>query len=633
MLVAHRRPGVIWAMQAVAACILVALVASPRAGAVDLHVRARTNLELSVRNQGWRLVVSGVLRDNINQGLGGRTVYVWIGPGAWAPSGPDAQGRATGAQDRAAPSRDGALAEVGIVTDANGRFTFSEVLDDGTFAVGTTFEGDLDHEPLEVVREITLARRPLSLSLRAPVAAPFRSPLPIAAEARSEGVPVAGLELRLDVPDSPNDYELVADGDGLARALVEGIAESGPAPLGVRFAGDDVFAPAAAEATALLYFEAYFVGLAATLEEQRDYRLLSVEGRLSTEEGPVVGAVLEVAVPSLDVPERVETGANGDFALVVTLADAIDPGEHEAVVTYAPYAPLGDADGELVSGRAPFTIETAPFARLAALAKYIVGALVLVIVTVLAALRVRSEWRARRVSPARPAPPGRAAPRGFVEFSPPPGDGPPSLTRVSGVALDADTGEAIGSGEVVVVPAGGSAEVAGRYPFAADGAWTTPELAPGLYVVRVGAAGYVSNELAVEIPHRGKYAHVEVYLCSVRSWVRYLYQVMTTELRLSEGRPGPWGHLTPRQIEALVVEAFAGFGALPAAAHDGLRSFHETLGAVLRGAAPPEALLRALTGLLEEVYYSERRYGEDMVDVCRQLVDGVKAAARPEASA
>ncbi len=58
----------------------------------------------------------------------------------------------------------------------------------------------------------------------------------------------------------------------------------------------------------------------------------------------------------------------------------------------------------------------------------------------------------------------------------------------------------------------------------------------------------------------------------------------------------------------------------------GFNVFRETIENVLGDPqkVPSDRILRALTLLVEEVYYSNRTYTEDMIDLCHSLIDGVQ---------
>jgi len=215
----------------------------------------------------------------------------------------------------------------------------------------------------------------------------------------------------------------------------------------------------------------------------------------------------------------------------------------------------------------------------------------------------------------------KAASKGLVEY------GPQLLAQkehawiVSGRIRDADLGKALSRAEVELT-SGGENKL--KVPATTDGYFSTGELEPGSYTLKISCPGFVAMTSDIAIPHKGKFVEMEVYLVSVRSWVRHYYRRFAEDLALGDEEPMKWGWFTPRQIEDAAGKVYSQIQVDGSAQAD--LSFRDRLRAALqRKEADPEGiLLEALTLLVEEVYFSRRVYAEDMVQVCRKLVVELK---------
>jgi hypothetical protein len=121
-----------------------------------------------------------------------------------------------------------------------------------------------------------------------------------------------------------------------------------------------------------------------------------------------------------------------------------------------------------------------------------------------------------------------------------------------------------------------------------DGNFTFDLLAPGDWLADVVAPGHVTERFVVSIPHRGELRGVRVDLVPVRERVFQLYR-RAAEPSLPE--PRLWGVWSPRQIV------------------DHVRSRR------------PTPALAELTDFVEEVYFSSRLAGEDLLPSTNERVD------------
>jgi hypothetical protein len=412
----------------------------------------------------------------------------------------------------------------------------------------------------------------------------------------------------------------MVDRNGRAQVAVGLVDPPGVVIISAGFDGDDYFEPTQRSIEVHTY-EHVSLNLQGEVEVRRAGRQLNVSGALETDQGPIVGARIEVWVEGRDDRWEVTTVEGGAFELSEWFEVGSSDTRHRVIVEFNP---LQSSDRDLrVREEIEIVAEVGTLAAIGSWAKYAASLLAVLALLGLLAVRI-SQWYQSRRSRRSPATrPGRAAPEGMIQFSVPPDGTPQALNRVSGVVLDGDTGQPIRLGEVRVTC--GPTEQVDVFPIATDGAFCTAPLQEGRNEMRFKVPGYVGAELSVTIPHRGKHSYVEVYVCSVRAWVRYLYQQLVAELPLplSEGR-ARWGLMTPRQVETTLSRAYARLDAETSAA---LEPFRETLTESLRCGVvvSDERVLRALTRLVEEVYYSGRDYNEEMIDLCSRLIEAVKA--------
>lgn len=154
----------------------------------------------------------------------------------------------------------------------------------------------------------------------------------------------------------------------------------------------------------------------------------------------------------------------------------------------------------------------------------------------------------------------------------------------SGVVRDTVRGRPIGDAVVLLVL--GDRERSVRT--AIDGSFTLDKLEAGEWRAEVTAAGHVTEQFAVTIPHRGELRGVRIDLVPVRERVFQLYR-RAAEPQLPESRL--WGIWSPRQIV------------------DHVRSKR------------PSPALADLTDFVEEIYFSPRLAAEAVLPQAAERVD------------
>ncbi len=139
----------------------------------------------------------------------------------------------------------------------------------------------------------------------------------------------------------------------------------------------------------------------------------------------------------------------------------------------------------------------------------------------------------------------------------------------------------------------------------AGGRFLLDELPAGDYRLVVKARGFVRTELSFQIPHSGTLARFRLDLTAVPLKIRQVYQATMQTIHGED----LWGQRTPRQIKELVARTLA-LDATQAP------DIHERLQA---SADDPAEVLRTLTELVEESYFSGRQYDEELWNIAREL--------------
>ena len=584
--------------QAAAAVLCVCALASPAAGTPPVvTIRARTAVTLDpVQRQEGGVRVSGLVHERGS-----------LEPVPYAP--------VTIAFDDQTQS---------AVAEMDGRFTLYFPTTGGRHRLQVSFRGDERFDPAEVaVPDFDVSKRPIRVEVRGPeLHSRQHGPLPLSIFAQNEVDPAA---VQIDVHYGPADADqldkvatVFTDARGSAEYALPAarLGPPGAKRIEVRFAGDDAFDAASGQTTVLLHS-------ATALTFELESRSIGFDGRLrgrgvlKDDLGQGIGgqlislsvdgtpaAAIEGTAPARSgtgprsetrTMDDAVTGADGSFALEAR-ASELGAGSFRVQAVFEATAPhLDDKRSTpvqvVVAERRPV-----PVAWSLAAFGFTAGALIAFV-----ALRrrpwtrwvdkLRGETAAAAPPAARDAPPhtGLALARpGLAATLRRPHD-----FGFSGLVADAATGAPIAGARVEVSAPDAEPRVAETDE---EGRFSLEELPAGLLRAEVSCSGYVREQFALSIPHRGELRDARVDLLPVRERIFALYRGAAEPLL---PRPDLWGVWTPRQIVDHV-----------------------------RAARPPGAL-GALTDYVEEKYFSARTPDEDEIPVALERV----RAAQAEASA
>ena len=584
---------------------LANLLAIPRTpSAFELTVRARTNLTVDVDAQGRRVVVEGTVRDNIYQGLGGRLVTVNFVP-------------LTAESERFS---------VDVETGPNGRFRVAERLEEGRWFSRAVFEGGNLYDRSFGESEFDVARELITLDVTAPVAWPYWVALPIEVRGYNPTIAFSSRPIQIEFNGALVEEHFITGASGHVTAQITPPSIVGNLSVTVRFVGDPTFASAAATVETLLYEEAV-LSFSAQAMRQRGDDELAIEGQLLADTGPIEEAPIQLHFVRSDPEEEIGTWTvitdeEGNFELVHEVPD-LRPGDMYLIS--AQFDPRGDGDTALlVTANRQITIRRTALDVVGKWAP--VGAMVFLVIVLISVgvRRTGGALSARRLRKQHIPKPGHDAPSGLVELSRPQGGPVKTIDRIGGTVFDADSQNPIEHGEVHFSNKKTEENVPIIMPIAANGGFTLGPLDRGTYRLVATAPGYLPTAIDARIPHRGEYSDLEMYICSVRSWVRYIYRRLAQELDLGNDRVGKWGWSTPKQIETLIMGGFSWILG-PGHQTSGVEVFRRSIEEVLSdpNSIPADRLVRALTLLVEEVVFSNRLYNADMVELCQTLTAGV----------
>lgn len=583
--------------QAAAAALFVCALASPAAGTPPVvAIRARTAVTLDpVLRQEGGVRVSGLVHERGS-----------LEPVPYAP--------VTIAFDDQTQS---------AVAEMDGRFTLFFATTGGRHRLQINYRGDERFDPADVaVPDFDVSKRPVRVEVRGPEThSRQHGPLTLSIFAQNDVDPIA---VRVDVhygPADADDLPRVATvftdvhGSGEVGIPVARLGPPGAKRVEVRFPGDDAFDGARGQTTLLLHS-------ATTIRFELESRSIGFEGRLrgkgvleddlgqgiagqpvslsvdgapaSPGEGAAVTAVSETRA----VDDAI-TAADGSFTLEAG-ASEIGTGNYRVQAVFDSAVP------HLDSRRSPpqqvVVAERRPVPVAWSLGAFGLTAAALV---AFVALRrrpwtrwmktLRGETATAAASAAAHAPPhtGLALARpGLAATLRRPND-----FGFSGVVADAVDGKPI-AGARIEVTAPGVEPRTGETDEA--GAFALEDLPAGLLRAEVTCAGYVREEFALSIPHRGELRDARVDLLPVRERIFALYRGAAEPLL---PRPELWGVWTPRQIV------------------DHVR------------AARPAGALGTLTDYVEEKYFSGRTPDEDEIPIAVERVRAAQAELeRPAAS-
>ena len=585
---------------AAAAALCVCALASPAAGTPPVvAIRARTAVTLDpVQRQEGGVQVSGMVHERGS-----------LEPVPYAP--------VTIAFDDQVKS---------AVSELDGRFTLFFATTGGRHKLQVSFRGDDRFDPAEVaVPDFDVSKRPIRVEVRGPeLHSRQHGPLPLSIFAQNEVDPVA---VQVDVYYGPADADeldkvatVFTDPRGSAEHALPAarLGPPGAKRVEVRFAGDDAFDAAGGQTTVLLRsataisfeLESRSIGFDGRLRGRGVLKddlgqgiagqlvSLSVDGvPTSRVEGTGTAAAGTAAAAAARTETRTMddavTGADGSFALEAR-ASELGAGSFRVQAVFESAAPYLDDKRStpvqvVVAERRPV-----PVAWSLAAFGFTAGALIAFV-----ALRrrpwtrwidkLRGETASAAPPAARDAPPhtGLALARpGLAATLRRPHD-----FGFSGVVADAVSSSPIAGARVEVSAPEGEPRVAETDE---EGRFSMEELPAGLLRAEVTCRGYVREQFALSIPHRGELRDARVDLLPVRERIFALYRGAAEPLL---PRAELWGVWTPRQIV------------------DHVRT------------ARPAGALGALTDYVEEKYFSGRTPDEDEIPVALERVRAAQAEA------
>ena len=505
------------------------------------------------------------------------------------------------------------------VTESDGRFALFFTTAGGRHRLQISFRGDDKFDPSDVaVPDFDVSKRPIRVEVRGPEEhSRQQGPLPLSIFAQNDIDPVA---VPIDIHYGPADADelpkvatVFTDARGSAEHALpaDRLGPPGAKRIEVRFRGDDAYDGARGQTTLLLHS-------ATAIRFELESRSIGFDGRLRgrgvlvDDIGQGIGGQpisLSVDGPTAAVdddsaaaqePRAVDdaiTSADGSFSLEAG-AGELGPGTFRVQAVFDSTVP------HLDSKHSPPAQVTVAERRPVPVA-YSLGAFALTAGALLAfvALRRRpwTRWmKTLRGETAAAAPPAAA-------------DAPPhtglALARpglaatlrrphdfgFAGLIADAVSGSPISGARLQLsVPDGEAREVMSDE----GGRFALEELPAGLLRAEVTCRGYVREQFAVSIPHRGELRDARVDLLPVRERIFALYRGAAEPLL---PRPELWGVWTPRQIVDHV-----------------------------RGARPAGAL-GALTDYVEEKYFSGRTPDEEEIPLALERVRAAQSEASEQA--
>lgn len=456
--------------------LALALASSGRAQPV-VRVRSESRIELRTVRRPNEVTIAGVLRDDLGQPLASRELVVRVRPDD--PQAPPATRQVT--------------------TSDDGSFRVPVVLGTGGYRVSAAFDGDENHERVEVERRLDLDRADVRLHVV---------------------VPDAG---RLDLDRGEHTIEVVAlseeDGSGLSIELLDELdrrldAGTTDAEGRVRFVltSDRLGAPGAGRIKArsradrrraeaqtevpIVRFRKTYLTLGASQTRGRPGEKVTLRGELGDSTGPLEGRAVGLYAGDEHVA-TVLTDETGELVAEIEL-DGSHGDRIEVRARFESDAPGRDpseSDAVVIEVRAP---PPSPWPWL--LVPIAVCAIALVL------LARRAPRRPERPTAAPQPPVGvQIAARQTRR---------PDRADVAGRILDHRDDEPVVDAMVTLVGAEGRAL---PVPVAPDGTFEARSIPLGAWTLRVEAEGYRPAEAALRVPHRGEWSDVRVRLESLRA--------------------------------------------------------------------------------------------------------------------
>jgi len=450
------------------------------------------------------------------------------------------------------------------VSEMDGRFTMFFATTGGRHHLEVSFRGDDKFDPADIaVPDFDVSKRPIRVEVRGPEKhSRQQGPLPLSIFAQNEVDPVA---VKVDIHYGAADADelervgsVFTDARGSAEFAVpvDRLGPPGAKRIEVRFAGDDAFDGARGQTTLLLRS-------ATSLTFELDSRSIGFDGRLRghgrlvddrdqgiggqaislSVDGPTPGEEAKTAPETRSVDDAV-TAADGSFALEAG-ASELGPGTFRVQAVF-------DSSVPHLDGKRSTPIQVVVAERRPVPVAYSLAAFGLTAGALLAFVALRRRPWTRWMKTLRGETAAAAAPSAAHA---PPHTGlalaRPGLAATlrrphdfgfSGLVADATSGAPIAGARIAVAAPGGEPRVAESDE---AGRFALEELPPGLLRAEVSCRGYVREQFALSIPHRGELRDARVDLLPVRERIFALYRGAAEPLL---PRPELWGVWTPRQI-------------------------------------------------------------------------------------
>ncbi len=494
-------------------------------------------------------------------------------------------------------------------SEMDGRFMLFFPTTGGRHHLQISYRGDDKFDPADLaIPDFDVSKRPVQIEVRGPEKhSRMQGPLPLGIFAQNEVDPIAvKIDIHYgaaDADDLPRIASVFTDGHGGAEVAIaaDQLGAPGPKRIEVRFAGDDAFDGARAQ-TRLLLTSATFLSFVL------DSSSVSYDGRLrgrgvlqDDQKKGIAGQAVSLSVDGPSDPGNTTPATTRSMDDAVTAADGsftLEAGAGElGPGTFRVQAVFDSAVAHLDSRRStPAQVVVAERRPLPV--GYSLAAFAITAGAMLAFVALRRRPWTRWVKTLR----GETAAAASSAADAPPHTGlalaRPGLAATlrrpndfgfSGLVADAVHGKPIAGARVEVSTPDGAARVAETDD---SGRFTLEELPAGLLRAEVTCKGYMREQFALPVPHRGELRDARVDLLPVRERIFALYRGAAEPLL---PRPELWGVWTPRQI----VDHVRG---------------------VRRAGA-----LGALTDYVEEKYFSARTPDEEEIPVAIERVRAAQA--------
>jgi len=502
-------PRLAWLAHVALFVTWVAAWSSRAAAEPSLHVRASSRLELHTRRDANVVRIEGVLSDDLDVPLAGRSVRLSVEQvGAEPPLSAAARETRADAQTLT----DASWTRV-VRTNPEGRFSQALTLSLGRYRLGANYAGDALHAASALERTVDVALHDVELQIVLPRgrAISLDDPqLEIELRARSEAGG-AGLTIMVLDQDRRSLAHGVSDEQGTLRLTVptDALGEPGPGQLIAISAADGERAAGRTESSVLRLRATALTLMAAWDESQESLRM---SGTLHAGKAPVAGKAIGLFIAVQHV-QTVSTDSAGRFAYA--LEAATDPTAQlgraaRSGETIQHVSARFDSDTPgLESSRAPEQAVIVP--------AWGGPNLIWLILPSLASLLLVG-WILRRnrgwLAPARRSETFEAG----VQLGAAKQHRAAGERGVSGVIEDADTAARLGTATLSLIPLLGSEQAAAiGAPVAADGRFAVAALPPGHYRFEARAPGYALESSELRIPHAGEGAGLRVRLRSLRT--------------------------------------------------------------------------------------------------------------------